>query len=163
MVGTLVIGDQIRQTHFRSRNITDYEYYINAIDQTYDYEDAIFKGYVYKINTPQLNIVNRSQYGNRCDFKHKIIQYCENNCFIPTKWYCFIKCINYLTGLDYNEQYLDFIRNKQRRSNIMTMARIQPCLKRLCINLGYYIEKKYGFVILVNEIKHYICTTAIFV
>ena len=49
-----------------------------------------------------------------------------------------MKCINYLTGQDYKEQYLDFIRNEKRRSNIMTMARIQPCLKKLGINLGYY-------------------------
>ena len=61
MVGTSKVGDQIRQTHIRFRNITDYEACINAIDEGYDAEDAIFNGYIYKINTPQFNLVNRSQ------------------------------------------------------------------------------------------------------
>ena len=43
-----------------------------------------------------------------------------------------------MTGQDYKQQYLDFIRNEKRRTNIMTMARIQPCLRKLGINLGYY-------------------------
>ena len=55
-----------------------------------------------------------------------------------TKGYCFVKCINYLTGQDYKQEYLDFTRNEKRQSNIMTMARIQPCLKKLPIDLGYY-------------------------
>ena len=126
MVGNLKVGDQIRQTHIRFRNMDDFEAYINAIGEGYDAEDAIFNGYVYKLDTPQFNKVNRSQYGNGCDFKHEIIKYRGNNCFIPTKGYRFIKCVSFLTGRDYKQQYLDFIRSEQRRSNIMTKARIQP-------------------------------------
>ena len=48
MVGRLKIGDQIRTTHIRFRNFTDFESYINAIYQDYESEDAIFKGYIYK-------------------------------------------------------------------------------------------------------------------
>ena len=33
IVGTLKVGDQIRQTHIRFRNITDFEAYINAFDE----------------------------------------------------------------------------------------------------------------------------------
>ena len=62
-------------------------------------------------------------------FKHESIEYRGNNCFTPTNWYCFIKSITFLTGEDYKQQYLDLIRNEKRRSNVMTMARIQPCLK----------------------------------
>ena len=79
MVGTLKVGDQIRQTHIRFRNISDYEAYNNAIDEGYDAEDAIFNGYIYKINTPQFNKVNRSQYGNGCSFDKIIIEYRGNN------------------------------------------------------------------------------------
>ena len=46
MVGNLKVDDQIRQTHIRFRNIDDYEAYINAIDQDYESEDAIFNGYI---------------------------------------------------------------------------------------------------------------------
>ena len=138
MVGNLKVGDQIRQTRIRFRNIADYEAYINSIDQDYDSEHAIFNGYIYKINTPQFNKVNRSQYGNGCSFDKIIIEYRGNNCFIPTKGYCFVKCIIYLFGQDYKREYSDFIRNEKRRTNVMTMARIQPCLKKLGIDLGYF-------------------------
>ena len=142
MVGNLKVGDQIRQTHIRFRNISDYEAYINSIDQDYDSDDSIFNGCIYKVDTPQFNKVNRSQYGNGCSFDKIIIEYRGNNCFIPTKGYCFIKCINYLTGQDYKQQYLDFIRNEKRRSNIMTKARIQPFSNKNNINLGSYNDDR---------------------
>ena len=62
MVGNLKVGDQIRQTHFRFRNMDDFESYINSIDEGYDADDCIFNGYIYKLNTPQFNKINRSQY-----------------------------------------------------------------------------------------------------
>ena len=138
MVGNLKVGDQIRQTHIRFRNMDDFESYINTIDEGYDAEDALFNGYIYKLNTPQFNKVNRFQYGNGCSFDKIIIEYRGNNCFIPTKGYCFVKCINYLTGQDYKQEYSDFIRNEKRRSNIMTMARIQAFCRANNNNLGYY-------------------------
>ena len=138
MIGTLKVGDQIRQTHIRFRNISDYEAYINAVDEGYDADDSIFNGYIYKINNPQFNKVKRSQYGNGCSFDKIINEYRGNNCYKPTKGYCFVECINFLTGKDYKQQYLDSIRNESRRLNIMTKARIQPCLKKLGIDLEYY-------------------------
>ena len=135
MVENLKVGDQIRQTNNRFRNMDDFEAYINAIDEGYDAEDAIFNGHIYKINTPQFNKVNRSQYGNGCDFKHEIIEYRGKNFFIPTKGYCFVKCVNFLTGQDYKQHYLDFIRSEQRRSNIMTKARIQPFCEQIILIL----------------------------
>ena len=141
MIGNLKIGDQIRQTHVRFKNILDYEAYINSIDQDYDSDDSIFNGYIYKIDTLKFNKVKRSEYGKGCDFKHEIIEYQGNNCFIPTKVYCFVKCINFITGKDYKQQYLDFIRNEKRRLNIMTRARIQPFCRENNINIGYYDGK----------------------
>ena len=91
MVGTLLVGDHTKQTHIRFRKMIDFETYINKIDDGYDADDSIFNGYIYKIDTPQFKKVNRSHYGNGCDFKHEIIEYRGNNCFIPTKGYCFIK------------------------------------------------------------------------
>ena len=64
MVGKYSVVDQLQTTHVRFRIITDYESYISSIDEGYDAEDAIFNGYIYKINTPQFNLVNRSQNGN---------------------------------------------------------------------------------------------------
>ena len=87
LVDKLKIGDQIRQTHTRFRNIIDFETYIDSIDEGYDADDCIFNGYVYKITTPQFNKVKRSQYGNGCSFDKIVLQYRGNNCFIPTKGY----------------------------------------------------------------------------
>ena len=142
MNGTLKVGEQIRQTLIRFRNMDHYEAYINSIDQDYDSDDTIFNAYINKINTPQFNKVNRSQYGNGCSFDKIIIEYRGNNCFIPTKGYCFVKCINFITGEDYIAQYLDFIRNETRRSNIMTKARIQPFCKANNIDIGYYNDER---------------------
>ena len=138
VVGNLKVGDQIRQTHIRFRNMDDFESYINSIDEGYDADDCIFNGYIYKIDTPQFNKVNRSQYGNGCSFDKIIVEYRGNNCFIPTKGYCFVKCIDFSTGRYYKQQYLDFIRNEKRRSNVMTKARVQPSCRANNINLGYY-------------------------
>ena len=60
-VGNLNVGDQIRPTHIIFRIISDYEAYINAIDEEFDAEDAIFNGYIYKLKTPQFFLVKRSQ------------------------------------------------------------------------------------------------------
>ena len=46
LVRNLKVGDQIRETRIRFRNINDYEAYINIIDQDYDSEDSIFDGYI---------------------------------------------------------------------------------------------------------------------
>ena len=59
-------------------------------------------------------MIARSQYFNGCDGKHEFIEYERNNCYIPTKGYCFIKCIDYLAGRDYKQQKLDFIRKEDR-------------------------------------------------
>ena len=138
LVGNLKVGDQIRQSHIRFRNMIDFETYINSIDEGYDADYTIFNGYNYKIDTPQFNKVKRSQYGNGCSFDKIILEYRGNNCFTTTKGYCFVKCINFLTGEDYKQQYLEFIRNEKRRSNIMTKARIQPFCRANNINFGYY-------------------------
>ena len=46
MVGRLKIADQTRETNNGFRKFTDYESYINAIDEYYEPEDAIINGYI---------------------------------------------------------------------------------------------------------------------
>ena len=160
MVGNLKFG-QIRQTHIRFRNIDDYEADINAIDQDYESEDVIFNGYNYQIKSPQFSFVNRSQYGNGCDFKHEIFEYRVKSCFKPTKGYCFVKCIKYLTGEDIKQRYLDFIPNEKRRSNIRTKTRIQASCRANEIDISMALE----FFLHRLQIEIMLCfyTTIIFV
>ena len=44
MVDKLKVGNQIRQTHIRFRNMDDSESYINSLDEGYDADDCIFNG-----------------------------------------------------------------------------------------------------------------------
>ena len=86
---------------------------------------------MYKLNTPEIKNGNRSQYGKGTDFRQDIVEYHGQSCYIPLSGMCFIKCINYVTNKDYTEQFLVFIRTEQRRSNVMTSARI-PRFCRKC-------------------------------
>ena len=69
-----------------------------------------------------------------------------------------------MTGEDYKQQYLNFIRNEKRRSNIMTMARVQPRLRKLDIDLGYYnAESVFSRTVTNRESALYFYTLIIFV
>ena len=139
LIGYMLVGEIEQKTNIRFKNVDDFESYINAIDNSgYDSEDVIFTGWLYKLNTPEFKKVNRSQYGRGTDFKQDIVEYISNNCYIRTSGNCFIKCNNYFTKKDYTEEFLTFIRTEQRRSNVMTAARIQPFCRKHNINIGCY-------------------------
>ena len=61
--GLMIIGPNEHKTNIRFKNMNDFESYINALDIDYDSEDVAFTGYIYKLNTPQFNVVKRSVYG----------------------------------------------------------------------------------------------------
>ena len=136
--GLLIIGHIEHKTNMRFKNLDDFERYINAIDVDYDSEDVTFTVYVYKLNTHQFKVVKRSAYGEGFNYMQELVGYHGQNCYIPTSGMCFIKCINYFTKNDYTEEFLIFIRSEQRRSNVMTSARIQPFCKKYNINIGCF-------------------------
>ena len=111
--GKMIIGPIEHKTNIRFKNMDDYESYINAIDIDYDSEDVTFTGYIYKMNTPQFNVVRRSAYGRGTNCMQEIVEYHGRNCYIPTSGMCFIKCINYFTKKDYTEEFLTFIRSEE--------------------------------------------------
>ena len=122
--GLMIIRPIEHKTIIRFKNMKDFERYINAIDFDYDSEDVTFTVYVYKLNTPQFKVVKRNAYGKCTNYMQEIVEYHGQNCYIPTSRMCFIKCINYSTKIDYTEEFLTFIRSEQKRSNVMTPARI---------------------------------------
>ena len=140
LIGSMLVGEIERKTNIRFKNVDDFESYINAIDNSgYDSDDVIFTGWLYKLNTPEFKKVNRSHYGRGTAFKQDIVEYIGSNCYIPTSGNCFIKCINYFTKKDYTEEFLTFIRTEQRKSNVMTAARMRPFSKKYKINIGCYV------------------------
>ena len=138
LIGKLIIGPVEHKTNIRFKNMDDFERYINAIDIDYDSDDAIFTGYVYKLNTPQFKVVKRSAYGKGTNHMQEIVEYYGRNCYIPTSGRCFIKCINHFTKQDYTEEFLTFIRSEQRRSNVMTSARVGSFCRKYNINIGCF-------------------------
>ena len=113
-------------------------FFDRTINIGYDSEDVIFTGWLYKINTLEINEENRSQNGRSADFRQDIIEYIGNNCYIRASGKCFKKCPNYSTGKDYTEAFLTFIRLEQRRLNVMTTARIQPFCRKENNNIACY-------------------------
>ena len=136
--GKMNNGPVEHKTNIRFKNKDDFERYINAIDIDYDSEDVIFTGYLYKLDTPQFKVVKRSAYGKGTNYMQEIVEYHGQNCYIPTSGTCFIKCINYFTKKDYTEEFLTFIRSEQRRSNVMTSARVGSFCRKYNINIGCF-------------------------
>ena len=135
----MLIGEIEQKTNIRFKIVGDFETYNNAIDNGgYDSEKVIFTRWLYELNTADFKKVNRSRYGRGTDFKQDIVEYTANNYYIPTSCNCFIKCIMYRTGEDYTEELSTFIRTEQKRSNVMTSARIQPFCRKNNIKIGYY-------------------------
>ena len=97
--------------NIRFKNVDDFETYISAIDNGgCDGDDVIFTGWLYKLKTPEFKKVSRSQYGRGTVFKQHIAEFISNNCCFPTSGNCFINCINHLTGKDFTDEFLGFIR-----------------------------------------------------
>ena len=134
----MIIGPIEHKTNIRCKNMDDFERYINAIDVDYDFGDVTFTGYVYKLNTPHFKFVKRSAYGRGTNYMQEIVENHGQNCYIPTSGMCFIKYINVFTEKDYTEEFLTFIRTGQRRSTLMTSARIQPFCRNYNINMGCF-------------------------
>ena len=97
---------------------------------------------MYKLNTPQFKIVKRSVHGKGTDFKQDIVEYIGNKGYIPTSINCSIKCNIYFIIKVYTEEFLTFFRTEQRRSNVMTSARIQSFCRKHKIKIGYFSGKE---------------------
>ena len=142
LIGNKTMNKIKRKTDKRFKNMDDFEAYIEKIEGKYDGEDVVFEGDVFKFDKPEFNRVKRSNYGKGSNHLFDIEEYFGTNCYIPTGKNCFVKCINYLTGEDYTQQYLEFISDSDRRKNVMTLAKIQPFCKKYNIDLGYFNGKQ---------------------
>ena len=135
----MLFGEREQKTNIMFENVDGFEIYINAIDNgSYNSEDFIFTGWLYKLNTPDFIEANRFQYVRGTDFKQDFVEYIGNNCYNPISGNCFSKCMNYLRGKNYMNEFSTFVRIEQRRSNVMTSAGSQPFCGNYIINNGYY-------------------------
>ena len=84
----------------------DFESYTSVIDIDYDSEDVTFTGWLYKLNTPDFNVVKRSTYRKGTNYMQEIVEYHRQNCYIPTSGVCFIKCNNEFNKKEDTEEFL---------------------------------------------------------
>ena len=82
-------GEIEQKRKFRFRYVADFEMFKKALDVDYDSDDLMSAGWLYKLNTPGFNRINRARNGTRTDLKQDIVEYIGNNCFVPTGDYCF--------------------------------------------------------------------------
>ena len=108
---SMVSGHVEHKTNVRFRKMDDFGSYKKAIDIDYVGEDVIFTGYVYKLTTPQFNVVKRSAYAKGANYKKKNVEYTGQKCYIPTSGRCFLKYNIYFFNEDYTEEFRDLIRN----------------------------------------------------
>ena len=134
----MIIGPVEHKTNNRFEIMVVFESYINAIDIDYDNEDVTSTGYVFKTNTSQFNVVNRSAYSKETNYMQQMVEYHGKNCYIPTSGKCFINCINYLTEKDFTEEFWTFIKIEKYRSGVMISARIQSFCRKYSINIGCF-------------------------
>ena len=66
----------------------------------------------------------------------KIVEFKEQNCYIPLPGMCFIKCFTCFTNKDYMEGFRNLFRNEKYGSKIMISARTQP----FCWKYDIYID-----------------------
>ena len=129
----------IGEIESRFKKVDDFETYSKPIKNGgYDSDNFILTGWLYKLNELEFNKVNRSQYGKGTAFKQHIVEYIGKKCYIPTSGNCFIECISHLNAKSYMNEFLTFIHTEERRSNVMTSARIQQFCRRYNIKFVYY-------------------------
>ena len=124
--GSMNIGPIEQKTDVSFKKTGDFESYINAIDIDYDSEDVTLTGYVYKLVTPQFNVVKRSVYAKGTNYMQEIVECRGQNCYIPTSGMRSNKNIKKFTEKGYKGEFSTFIRTEQKKSNVMTSARFQP-------------------------------------
>ena len=59
----------------------------------YDSEIILVAGVSCKLNKSVFIMIKRSKQGKAVDFRHETFENKRNNCYIPKKRYCFVKCI----------------------------------------------------------------------
>ena len=110
---SMAIGPVEQKTNLAYKSLDDFDSYINAIDISYDSEDNILTGYLYKTNTTKFKVVKRSPFGKSANYMKEIVEYNERSCDIPISEMCFIICISYYNITIHTEKLRHFIRKEK--------------------------------------------------
>ena len=138
IIGSLLIGEIEQKSNIRFGNVHDFETYNIAIDVVYESEDVILTRWLHKLNKPQFNKVNSSQYVKLQIKTKPLLNILVTIVFFGKSGNCLIKCITYLTCRVYTPEVFGFIRGEKRINKVMTSGRIQPFCKKHIINIDCF-------------------------
>ena len=118
---------------------------IKSIENMFDNYDetlgVLFSGEMINY-TLVFNKVKRSIYGTGCNIQQKLKDYRSDFVYIPEANECFRKCIEFIYQKDFSQEYREFIKQSDRRKNIMTQTKIQPFCKKYNLNLSVFNVKQ---------------------
>ena len=102
MVDKFSLGDQIRETHIRFRKVDGFESYFNAIDEIMKQKMLFLLVIFTKAILLKITLLIDLNMKMVRILKMKLLNIEEIIVLYQQKGYCFVKCINYLTGEEYN-------------------------------------------------------------
>ena len=101
--------------------------------------------------------------GEGTDLTQNVVEFTAIDAFIPPSGLCFMKCIKFLPGKNYEQDFSDFIRSEDRRRNVKTTARIRPFVRNIILTLDTLAKLECILDLTQKEIKFCNCIKIIFV
>ena len=87
------------------------------LDKYDDHPSIYYTGNIYR-DFRNFKRVMRSEYGRGANEFNNILEYEGENCYIPSRNGCFLKCINYIFEKEVSTEYFEFIQSYKRRTNV---------------------------------------------
>ena len=78
-----IIGLIEHKTNIRSKNMDDFESYLNGVDIDSVSDVSTFTGHVYNLKTPKFLVVKRSAYTKGTNFMQKLVEYHGKTSHLP--------------------------------------------------------------------------------
>ncbi|ESO85547.1 hypothetical protein LOTGIDRAFT_155033 [Lottia gigantea] len=117
------------------------------MDKKSDASDWYFTGKIILMKD-NFQEIKRSRVGRGgTDLLKKINEYEDENCYIPTDGYCFIKCVNRVLNKDLTCKFQEYISgfSKANRKGVMTCARKKEFNKKFNTSFQIYNPKNRNF------------------
>ena len=74
--------------------------------------------------------VNRCEHGRGANEFNTVLEYEDDNCYIPSGNACFPKCIDYICKKNFSMENFEFIQSYRRKTNVLTRCRLPGICER---------------------------------
>ena len=142
LTGTLRMGTVIRKTYKRSKNLIDWNTYIDQIELKLDGDDVVLTGFSVEFNDARFEEGKPSGFGKKkVMIVIKLKNMREKLIFFTTKK-CFPKFIRVLTGKFSFEEDLEKSIVLSGRRTVMTEAGCKGFCEKMGIDVGCFIARR---------------------